>query len=47
MGLVEDALEILGEIGSNRQNLELLRKAIDQLVPFVGAGMSADFGYPA
>jgi HAD superfamily phosphoserine phosphatase-like hydrolase len=46
MDFVEDALKILGNIGTNEQNLRLLFSCRDKLVPFVGAGLSTDFGYP-
>jgi formylglycine-generating enzyme required for sulfatase activity len=39
-------LEILGNTESNRVNLELLLEFRERLVPFVGAGLSVDFGYP-
>ena len=45
--MLEDGLSILGNIGTNAQNLELLLKYLDRLVPFVGAGLSFDFGYPS
>jgi len=40
------ALGILEEIGSNATNVRLLGEYLDQVVPFVGAGLSADFDYP-
>jgi hypothetical protein len=46
MHFFDKSLEILGEIGSNATNLRLLGECLDQLVPFIGAGLSADFGYP-
>ena len=46
MPFSDKALGILGEIGSNATNLRLLGECLDQLVPFVGAGLSADFAYP-
>jgi hypothetical protein len=46
MGFADQALEILGDIGNNGTNLRLLESCIGQIVPFVGAGLSADFGYP-
>ena len=42
----EKALEILGDIGTNASNLVLLEECVQRLVPFVGAGLSVDFGYP-
>jgi hypothetical protein len=42
----EDGLTILGRIGNNAQNVDLLLKYLDRLVPFVGAGLSSEFGYP-
>jgi hypothetical protein len=47
MATLHDGLKILGETGANAQNLELLLKYLDRLVPFVGAGLSFDFGYPS
>ena len=46
MRILEQALSILGDIGDNTRNLQLLDPYIERLVPFVGAGLSADFGYP-
>jgi hypothetical protein len=46
MPFFDKALGILGDVGSNATNLRLLGECLDQLVPFVGAGLSADFGYP-
>ena len=46
MDFFERALGTLGEIGSNATNFRQLSGCLDQLVPFVGAGLSADFGYP-
>ena len=46
MTITREGLRILGDIATNAQNLLLLEKQIDKLVPFVGAGLSADFGYP-
>ena len=43
----DDGLDILGNIGSNKQNLELLFSCRDEIVPFIGAGLSAEFGYPS
>jgi HAD superfamily phosphoserine phosphatase-like hydrolase len=47
MSFVEDAGQILGDIASNRQNLEMLAENCHQVVPFVGAGLSLEFGYPS
>jgi hypothetical protein len=47
MAILDDGLKILGEIGANAQNLELLLKYLDRLVPFVGADFSLDFRYPS
>jgi phosphoserine phosphatase len=44
---LEDALKILGNTGTNSQNLDMLFSCRDTLVPFIGAGLSTDFGYPA
>jgi hypothetical protein len=46
MSFVEEAIKILGSVETNRTNLSLLNECIDQLVPFVGAGLSVGFGYP-
>ena len=46
MAFVDDALTILGNIGTNEQNLRLLFSYRDKLVPFIGAGLSTTFGYP-
>src|ERR1700731_1460947 len=46
MRILEQALTILGDIGDNKLMLELLDPYIERLVPFVGAGLSANFGYP-
>jgi formylglycine-generating enzyme required for sulfatase activity len=46
MTILEGGLKILGDIGNNAQNLRLLLKHLDRLVPFVGAGLSFDFDYP-
>lgn len=43
----EQALTILGGRGDNKRNLRDLGDHLHQLVPFVGAGMSMPFGYPA
>jgi len=43
---IDAALKILGDVPPNRQNLELLDQYRGKLVPFVGAGLSAVFGYP-
>ena len=45
MTFVQKAGRILG-IERNETNLRLLGKSLAQLVPFVGAGLSAEFGYP-
>jgi HAD superfamily phosphoserine phosphatase-like hydrolase len=42
----ERALAILGCGGNNALNLRLLLSNIEKVVPFVGAGLSTDFGYP-
>jgi hypothetical protein len=47
MTLLEEGLNILGRIGNNTQNLRLLVDCLDNLVPFVGAGLSSDFDYPS
>jgi hypothetical protein len=47
MSISDDALAILGRIGNNAQNLDLLLKHLHGLVPFVGAGLSSDFDYPS
>jgi HAD superfamily phosphoserine phosphatase-like hydrolase len=47
MDFVTSALVSLVDTPANRQNLKILDKCRGQLVPFVGAGLSADFGYPA
>lgn len=46
MAFLDDALRIIGRIGTNEQNLKLLFSYRDKLVPFVGAGLSTNFGYP-
>jgi predicted ATPase/predicted negative regulator of RcsB-dependent stress response len=46
MTFTDRALSILGRIGANEHNIALLEPHINKLVPFVGAGLSADFGYP-
>jgi len=43
---LQKALETLGDIGTNSSNLALLEECKQQLVPFIGAGLSVDFGYP-
>src|SRR5579872_3509080 len=47
MTTLQDGLNLLGHIGNNAVNLELLLQHLDRLVPFVGAGLSSDFGYPS
>ncbi|MGC2112374.1 MAG: SIR2 family protein [Candidatus Korobacteraceae bacterium] len=42
----QKALEILGDIGTNFTNICKLEDCIEYLVPFVGAGLSSDLGYP-
>jgi HAD superfamily phosphoserine phosphatase-like hydrolase len=46
MDFVDKALDILTGIGTNRQNLRLLLQYQSKLVPFIGAGLSAEFDYP-
>src|SRR4051812_31134061 len=45
MGFIDEALSILGDSPENRLHLGLLDPHIERLVPFVGAGLSADFDY--
>jgi hypothetical protein len=40
------ALAILGDTRTNAMTLSELALCLDQLVPFVGAGLSVEFGYP-
>jgi len=47
MTTLEEGLNILGDIGNNAQNLRSLLECLDNVVPFVGAGLSFDFGYPS
>ena len=47
MAFIEDALRILGDIGTNKQNLKLLADCRERLIPFVGAGLSIPLGYPS
>ncbi len=42
----EKALKILGDSGGNASNLVLFEGCMQQLVPFVGAGLAVEFGYP-
>ncbi len=44
---VDEALAILGDLGQNRRYLPELEPLRQQIVPFVGAGLSIPFGYPA
>jgi hypothetical protein len=44
--LVSEALKLLGDFGDNRDNLAGLERYRNQLVPFIGAGLSLAFGYP-
>ena len=46
MSFVDQALEILGNIGDNKSNLQALEQHRTRLVPFVGAGLSMPYGYP-
>src|SRR5436305_8949496 len=46
MPFAEKALGILEEIAHNKNNLQELDRWLLQIVPFVGAGLSIDFGYP-
>jgi hypothetical protein len=43
---VDNALAVLGDIGFNATNLHLLESHLDQVIPFVGAGLSCESGYP-
>ena len=43
---VDEALQILGDFGDNRQNLLRFERYRTQLAPFVGSGLSVAFGYP-
>src|SRR5690349_2381959 len=47
MNFVDDALKVLGATGTNEQNLNILSSGLDRLVPFVGAGLSMQLGYPS
>ena len=47
MAFVNRALAVLGEIRTNAANLRLLEPSLDKLAPFVGAGLSFEFGYPS
>jgi len=44
---VDKTLAVLGQIGANATNLHLLCSHRDQIVPFVGAGLFIEFGYPS
>jgi hypothetical protein len=46
MAFVRNALGILGVKGNNEENLRILEPHLNRLVPFVGAGLSVEFGYP-
>jgi hypothetical protein len=41
------ALMSLAKVSANKLNLRLLSRCRETLIPFVGAGLSADFGYPS
>ena len=43
----QEALRHLANLRVNQQNIELLFRYSEALVPFIGAGLSRDFGYPA
>ncbi|MFN7919410.1 MAG: SIR2 family protein [Bryobacteraceae bacterium] len=43
---MDEALAVLGDYGDNRRHLKDLEEHRGRLVPFVGAGLSVDFGYP-
>jgi hypothetical protein len=43
---MDKALQALGDNPTNVKDLSELEKNLRQLVPFVGAGLSADFDYP-
>src|SRR6516165_1589578 len=47
MATLDVGLKILGELETNALSLEILLDHLDRLVPFVGAGLSFDFGYPS
>lgn len=47
MNFVRQAIQVLGNIGPNVQNLSMLDSCRDKLVPFVGAGISIHYGYPS
>jgi hypothetical protein len=42
----QSAISILGDWDVNADHLRKLEPALDKIVPFVGAGLSAPFGYP-
>src|SRR5690349_10690838 len=44
--VVKRAQHVLGEAADNEQNLEMLFDRAPKVVPFVGAGLSVDYGYP-
>lgn len=46
MAILDDGLKILGGTADNAQNLDLVLSHLDRVVPFVGAGLSFEFGYP-
>jgi len=47
MNFVHRAIQALGGMGPNIQNLSMLDSCRDKLVPFVGAGLSIHYGYPS
>jgi HAD superfamily phosphoserine phosphatase-like hydrolase len=47
MAFLDDAKQALGLGDLNAKNLRLLDSCRANLLPFVGAGLSADFGYPS
>lgn len=47
MSFVDQALQILGDLGDNKRNLQALEQHRTRLVPFVGAGLSIPLGYPS
>ncbi len=47
VAFVDEALKILGKAATNEQNLHMLFACRDKLIPFIGAGLSIDFGYPS
>ena len=46
MSFCSDALSCLGAGEVNELNVGYLERRIDRLIPFVGAGLSVDFGFP-